>query len=122
MTSAITAANKAALITALKLIYGPGELSAPGSPVSNGRGGFTTSVGTPVPIYAQREETMSELASRNIAPDRALIFILATDGVAPKEGQTVTLTPPDLPSDAYNIHAVSTDPVGAVFECECSRA
>lgn len=117
MSTAVLRAQKAALITALKTQYGVGALTGRSTPTSNGRGGFTTTPTTAIPVWVQRESAMRELAQRNIAPDMALVFILNTMDVEPQEGDMVTL--PD--GSEYRIKTIGLDPLDAVYECSAER-
>lgn len=119
MSDADVARHKARLIAGLKRLYREGTITRPATAtrVSNGRGGFTTTPGTPEPIWLQRENDARLLTYHNITPDKAFIYVLNLVD-APVEGDTLT----HATLGSFRVKNVSLDPVGAVFHCECDHA
>lgn len=117
MSNAVVSAHASALIAGLKRIYGTGQVVPPnGSPVSNGRGGFTTSESAPVDVYLQRESSAEELYKRNIAPDEALIYVLNTIDETVSANWKITRG-----GETYRALRVTLDPLNAVYECVCEH-
>lgn len=116
MSDAAVARHKAILIKKLKRIYRTGTITRPGAKVSNGRGGFTTTLGAPEDIWLQRETDTRLLTGLNIRPDEALVFVLNTT-TAPVEGDTLA----HAVIGSFLVKDVSLDPVSAVYHCRCEH-
>lgn len=117
MSDVDVASHKAQLIAALKRLYRKGTITRPATPVPNNRGGYTTTPGTPTPIWLQRETEARILAPYNIKPDEALIFVLNTIA-EPTEGDV--LEAPLV--GKFTVRDISLDPVTAVYHCRCHHA
>ena len=115
MSTSILEGQKAALIAGLTPLYRTAQLVQAGSPVSDGRGGFTAST-ISTDIQIQIESQSESLAVRNINPDEALIFILNGGSATPNEGDSISAD-----TKTYMINNLTLDPVGAVYECVCGK-
>lgn len=115
MSGAFVDAQRAGLIEGLSVLYRHAQLVQSGTPVSDGRGGFTAPT-TTSNIQVQLESLSETLAVRNINLEEALIFILNDGSVTPVEGNSILLD-----GQTYMINRLTLDPAGAVWECVCGN-
>ena len=113
MSGAFVDDQRAGLIAELSVLYRQAQLVQAGTPVSDGRGGYSAST-TTLNISVQMESLSEVLATRNINADEAMIFILNDGSVTPGEGNSILLD-----GATYMINRLTLDPAGAVYECVC---